>query len=155
MVQTSTPNFCAKCHEIRPAVETWRTSTHASNDKGVVAECMDCHLPEPYKPVSFFFAKTTHGLKDVFAHLVQDRYDREKSREAVYSSFDNTACLTCHKNILYIPNKRGAMLAHKTVMFPRPGYEKKCTDCHQHLVHNESGRYRYERTEGNYRGLGL
>ncbi|MGB5620226.1 MAG: NapC/NirT family cytochrome c, partial [Desulfobacterales bacterium] len=29
MVRTSTPEFCATCHEIKPAVRAWRASTHA------------------------------------------------------------------------------------------------------------------------------
>jgi len=36
-----------------------------------------------------------------------------------------------------MPDKRGAMLAHRTVLYPRPGYEKKCVDCHWDLVHND------------------
>jgi len=28
MVRTSTPQFCASCHEIEFAYNTWRTSTH-------------------------------------------------------------------------------------------------------------------------------
>ena len=27
MVRTSTPGFCASCHEIKPAVVAWRAST--------------------------------------------------------------------------------------------------------------------------------
>ena len=43
-----------------------------------------------------------------------------------------------------IPNKRGAMLAHRAVLYPRPGYEKKCVDCHRNLVHNAQAVYRYK-----------
>lgn len=28
MVRTSTPGFCASCHEIQPAFNAWKTSTH-------------------------------------------------------------------------------------------------------------------------------
>ena len=44
MVRTSTPEFCASCHEIKPAVRAWQASTHTNNAPGVVADCMDCHL---------------------------------------------------------------------------------------------------------------
>ncbi|MCF8120558.1 MAG: NapC/NirT family cytochrome c, partial [Deltaproteobacteria bacterium] len=48
MVRTSTPEFCATCHEIKPAVRAWRASTHVNNAVGVTADCMDCHLPAPH-----------------------------------------------------------------------------------------------------------
>lgn len=51
MVRTSTPEFCASCHEIKPAVVAWRSSTHTNNASGVVVDCMDCHLPAPGRPV--------------------------------------------------------------------------------------------------------
>ena len=36
-----------------------------------------------------------------------------------------------------MPGKSGAMLAHRSVIYARPGYEKKCVDCHYDLVHSE------------------
>ena len=54
MVRTSTPEFCASCHEIRFAVDTWKTSTHVNNAHGFVADCMDCHLPAPQDTINFF-----------------------------------------------------------------------------------------------------
>lgn len=69
-------------------------------------------------------------------HFTIDEYDRQKNREAAYAAFNNNACQKCHRNLLAMPDKRGAMLAHRTVLYPRPGYEKKCVDCHWDLVHN-------------------
>ena len=69
MVRTSTPDFCALCHEIKPAVVAWRSSTHTNNASGVVVDCMDCHLPAPQDTFDFFFAKTYHGIKDVAIHF--------------------------------------------------------------------------------------
>ena len=154
MVRTSTPHFCASCHEIQFAYNTWRTSTHVNNAQGFVADCMDCHLPAPEDTISFFFTKTAHGIRDVFLHFTQDTYDHEKNREKAYASFKNEQCQKCHRNILYIPDKRGAMLAHRSVLYPRPGYEKKCVDCHRNLVHNKSALYRYKHYQDSYRGLG-
>ena len=137
MVRTSTPEFCALCHEIKPAVRAWKASTHANNSAGVVVDCMDCHLPAPQDTYQFFFAKTYHGIKDVAIHFVSEEYDREKARNSAYASFDNDQCQKCHRNLLNMPDKRGAMLAHRTVIYARPGYEKKCVDCHYDLVHND------------------
>jgi nitrate/TMAO reductase-like tetraheme cytochrome c subunit len=155
MVRTSTPQFCATCHEIRFAYNSWKTSTHVNNAQGFVADCMDCHLPAPQDTFSFFYAKTLHGIKDVFVHFAGGKYDHQKSRMAAYASFKNDQCQKCHRNILYIPDKRGAMLAHRSVVYARPGYEKRCVDCHKNLVHNHREVYAYKQYEDYYRGNGL
>jgi cytochrome c-type protein NapC/trimethylamine-N-oxide reductase cytochrome c-type subunit TorC len=154
MVRTSTPKFCASCHEIRFAVDTWRTSTHVNNSQGFVADCMDCHLPAPHDMFNFFFAKTLHGAKDVLVHFIQDEYDHNENRQRAYDSFKNEQCQKCHRNILYIPEKRGAMLAHRSVVYAGPNNEKKCVDCHRDLVHNQAEVYRYKQYANSYRGLG-
>ncbi len=155
MARTSTPHFCASCHEIQFAYNTWKTSTHVNNSQGFVADCMDCHLPAPQDTFNFFFTKTAHGIKDVFVHFTMEEYDREKNRTSAYESFKNEQCQKCHRNLLHIPNKRGAMLAHRSVVYARPGYEKKCVDCHKNLVHIERDVYRYKQYQPPYRGLGL
>jgi cytochrome c-type protein NapC/trimethylamine-N-oxide reductase cytochrome c-type subunit TorC len=144
MVRTSTPEFCASCHEIQFAYNTWKTSTHVNNAQGFVADCMDCHLPAPHDTINFFYMKTLHGVKDVLAHFTMDEYDHAEQRENAYKSFKNYQCLKCHRNLLHIPDKRGAMLAHRSVLYPQPGMEKKCVDCHRDLVHNKTPIYNYK-----------
>ena len=112
MVRTSSPDFCGSCHEIKPAVVAWRSSTHANNASGVVVDCMDCHLPAPQDTFDFFFKE----------------------------------CQKCHRNLMNMPYKRGAMLAHRSVLYARPGYEKKCVDCHYDLVHSERGLVMFRQT---------
>ncbi|MCF8068841.1 MAG: NapC/NirT family cytochrome c [Desulfobacterales bacterium] len=156
MVRTSTPQFCASCHEIQPAYDAWKTSSHANNAQGFVADCMDCHLPAPHETIDFFYAKTIHGIKDVVAHFVGEEYDRAEMRELAYRSIKNSQCMKCHRNLLYIPDKRGAMLAHRTVIYPVDGNEKRCTDCHRNLVHIPKETYNYKQYASEpYRGLGL
>jgi cytochrome c-type protein NapC/trimethylamine-N-oxide reductase cytochrome c-type subunit TorC len=146
MVRTSTPEFCASCHEIKPAVVAWRSSTHTNNAAGVVVDCMDCHLPAPQNTFDFFFAKTYHGIKDVVIHFTVGEYDPADAREAAYAAFENDQCQKCHRNLLHMPTKRGAMLAHRAVVYARPGYEKKCVDCHYDLVHSERGLVMFRQT---------
>ncbi|MGE5256887.1 MAG: NapC/NirT family cytochrome c [Hyphomicrobiales bacterium] len=154
MVRTSTPRFCASCHEIEFAFNSWRTSTHVNNAQGFVADCMDCHLPAPHDTFDFFFQKTVHGAKDVALHFILSEYDHPKNREKAYASFKNDQCLKCHRNILHIPDKRGAMLAHRSVLYALPGQEKRCVDCHRNLVHNQRDVYQYKQYPGYYRGPG-
>jgi cytochrome c-type protein NapC/trimethylamine-N-oxide reductase cytochrome c-type subunit TorC len=145
MVRTSTPQFCASCHEIEYAYDTWKTSSHANNSQGFVADCMDCHLPAPEDTYDFFYAKTYHGIKDIVKHFLLDpeEYDHEKNRERAYEDIDNKQCQKCHRNLLALSRQRGALLAHKTVLYPRPGYEKRCVDCHDHLVHFPKASYAF------------
>ena len=158
MVRTSTPDFCASCHEIKPAVRAWRASTHVNNAVGVMVDCMDCHLPAPQNTFDFFFAKTYHGIKDVAIHFFSEDYDRKKARESAYASFDNDQCQKCHRNLLNMPNNRGSMLAHRSVLYAREGYEKKCVDCHYDLVHNDKNAVmfrQYRRVPYQAKGLKL
>lgn len=157
MVRTSTPQFCASCHEIHFAYNTWRTSSHVNNGQGAVADCMDCHLPAPQDTVNFFYMKTAHGVRDVVLHFVKgsEAYDNAVQREKAYASFKNAQCQKCHRNILHIPDKRGAMLAHRSVLYPRPGYEKKCVDCHRDLVHNPRPYYDFKQLRTNAGLAGL
>ena len=155
MVRTSTPHFCALCHEIQYAYNTWKTSSHSNNAQGLVADCMDCHLPAPQRTYDFFYAKTAHGIKDVVMHFVSDEYDHQKNREKAWATIADDQCMKCHRNLLYIPDKRGAMLAHRSALYPRPGYEKRCLDCHKNLVHNPRTAYDYKQYKEHYRGVGL
>ncbi|KAB1443013.1 NapC/NirT family cytochrome c [Pseudodesulfovibrio senegalensis] len=157
MVRTSTPGFCSSCHEIRPAFLAWQASTHANNAQGVVADCMDCHLPAPHDTVDFFFSKTFHGIKDVVSHFTggAENYDRAVMRQRVYDTLDNDQCMKCHRNILHLPGSRGAMLAHRQVLYPRPGYEYRCTDCHSNLVHVDRTYYKYKQFSAPYVAPGL
>jgi cytochrome c nitrite reductase small subunit len=135
MIRTSSPQFCSSCHEITPAYNEWLTSSHCYNEYGVVARCMDCHLPPPENLWQFYYGKTIHGAKDIAAHFLGEKYDREENRLKAYRSIVNASCMKCHSNLIYSPMSRGAMLAHRTVLYPRPGYEKRCLDCHRNLVH--------------------
>jgi cytochrome c nitrite reductase small subunit len=158
MVRTSTPEFCASCHEIVPAYDAWRSSSHHNNARGVVADCMDCHLPAPHQTFDFFFAKTAHGLKDVIVHVATggEGYDRAEQARAAYRSFSNDQCRKCHRNIEHLPYNRGAMLAHKTVLHPMPGTEqKKCVDCHRNLVHVDRDSYDFAHIGPPYQATGL
>jgi len=142
MMATSTPAFCASCHEIEPAYQSWLMSTHRANPRGVAAKCIDCHLPDPSNFASFFWAKNHHGIKDLYAHFFGGEYDRERARRAARASIPNERCQRCHADLLAPGMTRGAMLAHRAVLYPkREGYEKTCHQCHENLVHKPKAYY--------------
>ena len=145
MVRTSTPDFCSTCHEIMPAYEDWKTSTHVNNAQGVVADCMDCHLPAPQDTYDFFFAKTYHGIKDIFSHFTggAESYNRKIQAQSAYASIKNDQCQKCHRNIMNLPGNRGAMLAHRSALYTQNKQKLNCTDCHRNLVHVNRQYYDY------------
>ena len=137
MLSTSTPEFCASCHEHKVTVQTWKTSTHYKNENGVVATCKDCHLPPFEDSVSFYMAKAYHGAKDVTLHFIGPEYDREALKKHVTDHMDDSRCLRCHNNLMNLQD-RGARLAHSALFHPKPHTtQPKCLDCHTNLVHNE------------------
>mgnify|MGYP006298719863 FL=1 len=157
MARTSTPQFCSTCHEIVPAYEAWKTSSHVNNPQGIVANCMDCHLPPPEDTVDFFYTKTLHGAKDVLAHVMHgsEAYDRPQNRRKAYKNMKNENCKKCHRNLLHMPYKRGAMLAHRSALYGREGNERKCVDCHNKLVHVNRPYYAYKEFRAPYRAPGI
>ena len=142
MLATSTPSFCSSCHEIRPAYEGWLMSSHRMNERGVVVKCIDCHLPDPSNFPAFYWAKTHHGIKDIYAHFFGGEYNREEAQRRARSSIPNERCQRCHADLLATGMTRGAMLAHRSLLYPkRKGYEKTCHECHENLVHQPQAYY--------------
>ncbi|NBB75752.1 MAG: cytochrome C [Bacteroidetes bacterium] len=157
MARTSTPHFCASCHEIVPAYQSWQTSSHVNNQQGIVANCMDCHLPPPENTIAFFYSKTLHGIKDIVVHLIEgsEAYERGENRVAAYHYMENEHCQKCHRNLLHIPSSRGAMLAHRNALYGRNESERKCVDCHTQLVHVDRAIYAHKQSRGPYRAPGI
>ncbi|MFH1729915.1 MAG: NapC/NirT family cytochrome c [Pseudomonadota bacterium] len=142
MVRTSTPEFCASCHEIHHAYDTWMTSSHHNNEKGVVADCMDCHIASPRDLFDFFYSKTLHGAKDVFLHFFKSEHNIEEMKKNAVLGIKNNQCLKCHRNLLYIPGNKKAYKAHKAILNPKhEGKKHRCLDCHKNLVHNDRELY--------------
>lgn len=140
---TSTPEFCIKCHEIKPQYDTWKLSTHYNPTKEninvistEIATCRNCHLPPWNRPVSLIWSKAYHGSKDIYHHY-KDKEEFKypgyyyKMRVDARKNLPDYNCLTCHKDIL---NSKAPeiKLYHKDL---QPNKNVKCVDCHKNLVH--------------------
>lgn len=89
MEATSTPNFCATCHQIKPAVSAWAENPH----KGVA--CLKCHAD----PGTLGYVKRkVGGLKEVYLQLT-DSYDPNN----IKARLNTATCIECHsgKNKAY------------------------------------------------------
>ena len=135
---TSGPAFCSSCHEIGPAVESWRRSQHATIKGKERADCRDCHVPHWGNPLAVIWVKVRHGFKDLYHHWASDReqgfYFRAK--QTALADVDDETCLVCHEEI------RGAKDVIKTsegvfrgLHASEEARKVPCTMCHKNTGH--------------------
>lgn len=99
---TSSNAFCTQaCHVHQESNERWIKSTHYSNKRGVVASCVECHLPP--EGAEFLVAKVRLGARDLYGTLFKDvsKMDWEIRRtvEAAASFTYDGSCVQCHENL--------------------------------------------------------
>lgn len=133
---SGTPQFCMSCHEMRIVGEQgWMRSPHYRNDRGVVAQCSDCHVP-PDLP-HMLWVKTRDGVTDIVVHTFGEsdphRMDWDELRETARRKNFDSSCRRCHQN----PEAKGlslsALVAHReNALIDRP---KKCVACHRTEFH--------------------
>ncbi len=137
---TSTNSFCLNCHEMTRAYNQWKASSHYNGNSGVVANCIDCHLPQGViKRIGY---KTFFGTKDVYAHFFKDtsRIDWQGKRQHLNTFVFEEGCKRCHANLYPSNLSKGGLRAH--MEYEDNITKQKCFDCHEHqnLVHKEEQR---------------
>ena len=133
----STPNYCASCHEMKLAYRTWEVSAHNTNNSGVSAQCIDCHLPSKEYFFRHMTLKTYAGIKDMAHHYLGLEYDRQEARRIVLENMPNQRCLNCHQSLLISPSSPAAWLAHAAALRSEEDTELRCVTCHSHLHERE------------------
>ncbi|CCH50025.1 cytochrome c3 family protein [Pseudodesulfovibrio piezophilus] len=136
MIQaTNTDVFCVSCHVMKPFRTAWRNETHGgNNDKGLEAQCVDCHLPHGGF-VEYVATKAYTGTRDIIMNMIIDpsTYDwagRAKHRRGF--TYDN-ACRKCHVNLEPEGMRTSGILAHRQYLIG--DLDKRCVDCHEHVGH--------------------
>ncbi|MBD3414837.1 MAG: hypothetical protein GF421_10460 [Candidatus Aminicenantes bacterium] len=130
---TGTNTFCGRCHEMQVRVKTWEMSSHSVNPYGVVADCVDCHLPA--SGLSRYSYKAYSGLRDVVVHYLGDpsKISWEEKTHTKQNYLFEDACITCHQDLTPPSINRGGFLAHRE--WQNSTIQKKCWDCHEKMVH--------------------
>jgi len=115
-VVSSQPNFCINCHEISPAYEQWRTSSHY----GIT--CINCHT-EP--GLSGFIKVNTEGVQNLITHFTVAYHVPTEA------DVNAASCLSCHpRDTLPESSVRTTLrMAHSKHT------QQECADCHGRLVH--------------------
>lgn len=134
---TNTDTFCVTCHSMNPFRQAWLDSAHGGNNpQGVVAQCVDCHLPHGTL-VEYVAAKAYTGTRDIIMNMIIDPYtydwsERRKFREEyTYES----SCRKCHAKLLAPKMGLKAILAHREYL--RKENKLRCVKCHEHVGHKD------------------
>ncbi len=77
--KTSDTAFCLSCHSMSKPFEEYQGTVHFSNQKGIRAECADCHIPK--SGMDYLFAKLK-ASKDIYHEFVSGKIDSDDKFEA-------------------------------------------------------------------------
>ena len=133
---TSKSKFCAtQCHEMDTAYQSWKLSIHGANERGLRAECVDCHAPSKDDYFTHLVFKAYVGGKDMYKHYFGGEYDVENFREKVLEHISNEQCLSCHVDLLAKPSSDEAKEAHAESLTSPDELENRCVECHEEIGH--------------------
>jgi cytochrome c nitrite reductase small subunit len=136
MVPVSTSKYCGtQCHEMDTAYQSWQLSVHGTNNRGLQAQCVDCHLPAKEEHINHLVSKGLAGAKDMYKHHFGGEYDGEAIRKEVVENFPVKRCLRCHNNLLDKPGSSAARLAHTSAINDADKEGSSCIDCHENVGH--------------------
>ncbi|HEY3377066.1 MAG TPA: cytochrome c3 family protein, partial [Armatimonadota bacterium] len=127
MEVSSTPKFCASCHNMKPYYQSWAQSSHKN------VACIECHFPPGVKG----------ELRKKFEALVQvAKYVTNQYGTRPWTQIEDASCLRsgCHEKRLL----NGKVL-FKGVQFDHTPHLTKfrrvtklrCTSCHSQLVQGQ------------------
>jgi hypothetical protein len=125
MHYTTTPEFCATCHFIKPYVQSWRESNHN------MVNCLKCHYPPGV--VSYMRGKLV-GLSELIKTITKTHGAKP------HAEVEDAACLRegCHETRLLegkVAFKGKYPFDHSLHLTElRRGKKLRCTTCHSQIV---------------------
>ncbi|HZD59197.1 MAG TPA: NapC/NirT family cytochrome c [Anaerolineae bacterium] len=140
---TSQPQFCATCHEMKPAFDSWQqTSLHAEVD------CNTCHAPSLLSKVG----QKVGLIGEIYRHFTGS-YEQPINKDSELSkNMDSDSCLRCHTPKRIVTPRKTLVMNHNVHI------EKgiPCTYCHNRAGHpSTSERKDFISMEGCFRCHGL
>src|SRR6188472_96011 len=132
---TDSPTFCAGCHTIAPAYESWATSSHRD------VTCVACHVRPGVQ--GWLSDKVLAGVRDTAIYVFGKPTDAHNLKAKV----DSGVCLSCHRHILRVsetatrdlpsPVKEvGLIMVHRRHLkpFKDRGQDEGCTTCNSAVL---------------------
>lgn len=136
MEQVSSSEYCGTvCHEMDSVYRGWKQSVHGTNESGLRAECIDCHLAPREEYFTHVATKAYLGAKDLYKHYF-DEYNREEVRQKVIDNFTNDICLRCHVDLLAKPRDSIVGDIHKEILSTPEDPDSRCIACHESTGHH-------------------
>ena len=136
MKPVSKSKYCGtKCHEMDTAYQSWKLSIHGANQRGLRAECIDCHIVSKDKYFTHIVTKAYVGGKDMYKHYFGGEYDEEEVREKVLDHISNERCVSCHVDLLTKPSSEEVKEAHTESLSSPDISENRCVECHEEVGH--------------------
>ncbi|WP_246201650.1 NapC/NirT family cytochrome c [Budvicia diplopodorum] len=139
--KTSETQFCLSCHTMQTPYDEYTGSVHFTNQKGIRAECSDCHIPKA--PLDFLIAKMK-ASKDVYHQFVTGKVDtpekfeqhRLEMAQEVWKQMkenDSVTCRSCHQfSAMDIQSQSAdAQKMHNLAIKDK----QTCIDCHKGIAH--------------------
>jgi nitrate/TMAO reductase-like tetraheme cytochrome c subunit len=124
---TAQPSTCATCHEIAPAVESWKTSPHAQ------VGCPKCHQPVT-SWVAFPATLVWRGQmlqRDVTAHRANPLASKLTTVQANSRPVPDENCLQCHDLTRAVTLPNGLVMDHAKHV----ARNRSCVSCHYFTAH--------------------
>ena len=126
------------CHEMNTAYQSWETSVHGANARGIQVGCIQCHLPPREDYFAHLFAKAWAGGKDMYMHHFGPEYDGEAMSHEVAGKVSNEMCAHCHNDLLIKPASAKSRFAHQAAQLEPDKSENKCITCHEQAGHKRN-----------------
>lgn len=124
---STSPNFCASCHIMKPYYDAWASSKHNK------VPCVDCHYP-PGSPRDVLWVKFQATAQVV-------KYVTRTYSSKPYAEIEDASCLraNCHdKRLLQgkvLTKVRGIIFDHRPHLLDlKRGKQLRCTSCHSQIV---------------------
>ncbi|MDX9882278.1 MAG: SUMF1/EgtB/PvdO family nonheme iron enzyme [Prolixibacteraceae bacterium] len=135
MEETSTNEFCEKCHVHPHSTESWKLSTHYDNPSGVHVNCVDCHLPP--KGHGYVIEKAKLGIHDLYGYLFKDtsdfNWEAKSTVDAAQHFVFKSSCINCHANLFPLTLSKEGQDAH--LYYSQNENDLHCINCHLHVGH--------------------
>ena len=135
VVKTSTNDFCAICHVHPHSTDTWKRSTHVDNHRGIMVNCVDCHLPP--KGEGYLIEKATTGIRDVWGKLTKDveklNWEEKSQPDYAIRYVFESSCIHCHRNNFPMGLTVEGKDAH--LYYEQHASEIHCINCHISVGH--------------------
>ncbi|MEZ6855104.1 cytochrome c nitrite reductase small subunit [Halodesulfovibrio aestuarii] len=118
--------YCINCHAMNTQYSTWKKGSHA-----LVAECVDCHLPQD-NIIKKYIVKSEIGAHDVIAFTKND-YKNSITITSESASRVQNNCIRCHgktvERLMF-----NSMDQHKDDAVTTG---RRCWSCHNQIAHGK------------------